>query len=596
MNYRAITSLFVLLLFSGQMIYAQAAQTRIVRLKNFDPGLQGFGFSNYGNDDEHQWQDDLGVDDLIRLHGAKAVCTSGTTAKDCVLDAAARKWLEGMMKTIDNGRCTGMAVASLRFMDGGAFKGLRGVGQFEPGAQSVFSLKNVPPIENYIAYYWLTQVFREVASVKEKTSTYKPVQIAQIIQNAIATGSERYTLAIEKYEEVGGARRKYDGHEFTPFAVEDLGKMYRLYIYDNNHPQQTRYMYISKEGDQRWWYSSADTQEDKNPDYIGNAYTETLALTANSWREKRCFRPMFGYDGPALTGCRADTAMATDRLGFEFQKASFSPQQQDYTGEDAQFFLTGDGDMMVIDNGERIGFDPRDNSFNDEVTDGIDGEILGGLGHNIPHILVPYERSGPDYILYFCGKFLDKESVMDFVFSAPDFTVGFENIRLDPGEVLIAHVSRDGQRIKFETSQKDGETPTVYYAFDSRDGSGYSYITEVGGESLSAGQWVQMNFDFAKGKLYFADNDGNEDAYDIELIRIAPNGSEQVYAQNDLEIPGNDSYEMDFGAWQGEGKPVCFREDKDGDGDFTDDGPCVLEPDEPEPPNYDDSLVIRERP
>ena len=166
--------------------------------------------------------------------------------------------------------------------------------------------------------------------------------------------------------------------------------------------------------------------------------------------------------------------------------------------------------------------------------------------------------------IIFSGKYVDQESDFDFVFSAPGFTVGLEGIRLDPFETLTARISYDGEEISF-TSSADGETPDVFFAFDDDDDTEASYLTEIGGVELSRGTTLTFNFDFQNGKLFMTDDDGNEDAYDIELIRINADGTEQVYVQNDLNIGDTNRYEMDIGDWDGVG-PMCFKDDEDGDG------------------------------
>ncbi|MEO7660423.1 MAG: hypothetical protein ABIV48_12490, partial [Pyrinomonadaceae bacterium] len=93
----------------------------------------------------------------------------------------------------------------------------------------------------------------------------------------------------------------------------------------------------------------------------------------------------------------------------------------------------------------------------------------------------------------------------------------------------------------------------------------FSYITEIGGVDLEAGTALTMEFDFETGKLYFSDDDGNEDEYDIDLIRINPDGTEQKVHLENLNIGKVDKYQMDFGSWDGKGS-ICFKDDEDGDG------------------------------
>ena len=542
-------------------------QTSFVSLLGFAPQSSGFGFKNYGND-KHFWQDDLGAEDLIRLVGAQATCLSGTTAKNCVMDASPRKWLEEQLKAIDKGRCTGMAVACLRFNQGRGFKGKNSLSSFQPGVRSPFGLRLDPSLENYFAYYWLTQVFDEVSQPKIETAKKGPLEIVKMLTAALESKSDLYTMSIYKYEK----GRVFDGHEFNPFAVEDMGTRYRISIYDNNYPGATRYLYVNKGGTQAWSYSSANVQNAK-PDYVGDINTQTLSITANSWRDGKCFDPPFGRDAGKADGCGSQTV---SMVNAAYRGDSFSNpfQTTDDDGEDAEFFLTGDGDMLVTDGGRRIGYDSKTNRSYNESKDAISDLIVGGLGFDLPHFTFPYREQGDPYKIVFSGKYLTSESVMDFVFSGPGFTVGFNEIRLDPRETLTAEISRDGEAITF-TASSDGQTPEVFYAFDADDDANASYITTIGGVALDAGKALTYEFDIATGKLFFSDDDGNEDAYDIDLIRINANGTEQIFQQDDLDIGKADRYEMDFGNWDGKGN-MCFKDDDDGDG--FDDEECEQPP------------------
>lgn len=527
----------------------------ILMLSGFDPKVAGFGFKNFGNN-KHHWQDDLGADDLIRLVGVQATCVRNTNARNCVMDASPRKWLEEHLKAIGGGRCTGIAVACLRFNRGQGFKGRNSVSGFQPGVRTPFGLKQDQPLENFFAYYWLTQVFDEVNLPKIEISKKGPAEIARIIGSSFENKTESYTLAIYKYDR----GRVYEGHEFTPFAVEDLGTRYRVSVYDNNFPGETRYLIVNKGGSQAWSYSSAKTQTQK-PDYVGDKNTQTLYITANSWRDGKCFDPPFGRDSDRADGCGPQ---AVSIVNAAFHPVAFRNSFQDDDGEDVQFFLTGEGEMLLVDDGERLGYDPAADRFYNEIPDAISDSIIGGLGYDLPNFTLPYDETGDPYKIVFSGKFLRKESVIDFVFSGPGFTVGFTEIRLDPKETLTAEISRDGEEITF-TASADGETPEVFFAFDADDDNDFSYITEIGGVELDAGKALTMEFDFETGKLYFSDDDGNEDEYDIDLIRINPDGTEQKVHIENLNIGRVDKYLMDFGSWDGKG-PICFKDDEDGDG------------------------------
>ncbi len=543
------------------------AQSKIIASLNFDPKINGFGFSNYRNIGD-KWKDDVGTDDMIRMFGVNAVCKN-RDANKCVMHADARSWLERQLKAMDIGHCEGIAVASLRMQSSLPFKKKTSPENFQNNARAAYNLSLLQPLENYIAYFWITQTFDEVSVPSRKLAEKGPLEILKVLIDSFNKKSDTFLLSFWKHDNRGN----YDGHAVTPFAIEENGTNYRILVYDNNYPSQTRYLIVNKNAAQDWSYSAEPTQNFQKPDYVGNLRSQTLQATATSWREGKCFDPSFAEDeDKGGGGC----GMIAKLEKSPFMNASLL-RPSDADGEDAEFFLTGEGDMLVIDgNGDRIGYDPRDDTFYEEPENANAQLLVGGFGIDAPHYTVPYEETGKPYTIIFSGRHLTRESTMDFVFSAPGFTVGFDNIQLDPNETLTAVISDNGEQISF-TASADGETPKVFYSFDPDDNSKASYLTEIGGVALSAKKTLSYEFDLDNGKLYFSDNDGNEDQYDIELIRLNANGTEQVYEQNDLDVGKTDKYEMDFGSWKGSGD-MCFKDDNEGDG--FDDEICTEEPNE----------------
>jgi hypothetical protein len=557
---------FVIWIFAGLLSAALfapqmrlAAQSTMLAELNFDPAKNGFSFKNYNNK-YNTWKDDIDKADLIRMFGIKAVCKSGTSLKNCVEHASTRRWAEERLEQLEIGHCEGMSVASFRFGLGLPFKGKRSPSQFQAGASQTFDIKFDQAIQNYISYYSITQVLPEVREKTEATAAEGPIAIVQTLIEGMKNRTDTFLLGMRKYDPASG--RISDGHAVSPFKVEDTGSRYKIHVYDNNFPGKTRYVFVDKNAAEGWQFAS---KADGKSDYIGNKRTQTLDLTATSWRDGLCFSSSFEKDLAATVGCGDGLIAARPSENVFFRNASYVQRPMQTGDEHAEFFLTGDGEMLVVDaDNRRLGYDPRVNQYFREIPDSSTTLINGGLGYNVPSFAIPYEEEDDEYEIVFSGKYLDQESDFDFVFSAPGFTVGLDDIRLDPGETLTAKISYDGEEISF-TSSADGETPDVFFAFDDEDDSQASYLTEIGGVELSRGTTLAFNFDFEHGKLFMTDSDGNEDAYDIELIRINADGTEQVYVQDDLNIGDANRYEMDFGDWDGKG-PMCFKDDEDGDG------------------------------
>ena len=160
------------------------AQANILASLDFDIHEDGFAFKNYQNEGE-DWKNDIGAEDLIRMFGVKAVCKSGTNAQNCVMKAAARKWIEHYLEAMDIGHCEGIAVASLRFKTELAFKKRILPKEFQSEASTAYQLKLQQNIRNYVAYYWITQTFDEVTIPTKKMAELGPVKMVGILIDAM---------------------------------------------------------------------------------------------------------------------------------------------------------------------------------------------------------------------------------------------------------------------------------------------------------------------------------------------------------------------------------------------------------------------------
>jgi hypothetical protein len=86
----------------------------------------------------------------------------------------------------------------------------------------------------------------------------------------------------------------------------------------------------------------------------------------------------------------------------------------------------------------------------------------------------------------------------------------------------------------------------------------------------------------ARHPTFFKDNDPDRDLYDVTVSRTNPDGTEDFYENDDLDLgKKSDNYEMDFSKWDGKGD-MCFEEDEQGNG--FDDEECTKEPNEKKKP------------
>ena len=204
---------------------------------DFNPMRDGFRFENYRNEGD-RWKDDLGADDLMRMFGSRTSCDA-LEGRNCkTLRAAAAQWRDEMLEAMNIGRCEGMAVACLRMRDGLPFKGGGTAAAFQPGAGNTYALRRSDRLENYIAYFWVTQTFDEVKRLTEATAAAGPVKIVQTLQAAFRDDTDSYVLRFAKFDPKTNEIK--EPHAIVPFGVEELPDRFVLKVYDNRYPGQTR--------------------------------------------------------------------------------------------------------------------------------------------------------------------------------------------------------------------------------------------------------------------------------------------------------------------------------------------------------------------
>jgi hypothetical protein len=526
----------------AHFVNPQDAAGQIIARIDFDPEEDGFGFRNYGRD--HDGSEDLDVSDMIMIFGAKAVCIEGSTPDDCVLYETADEWRENQIEGMTGGHCDGFSVASMRTWMNLPFRGKIEPKQWQAEAQITNDLEFGGDLANYIAYYHILQSLKEVSTFRANSFKIPPSGIVKMLIESFRTGKEYYTLGVGM--RVNGKYTR--GHSILPFAVEDMGGgEYRIHVYDNNFPGQTKYVTVYG-NDETWRYRTASDPSKTASDYVGNRQTQTLSLKRMSDRNRRIYQCPFCEDKAANGGSE----------GADGSEASAD------SSEHITFSFGGEADLLITDPvGKQIGFDGRA-----EVNQIPGAEIIyndGGLDLNYsPSYSLPFTPlAKAHYEVTITGRDLDEEINADLEISAPGFVVGLENVLLDPNESLTVSISPDGQTITF-TASSDGETPTIYVTTeDGPDEPSYSF--EVGGVSIDAGKTLTMTVDIEKGKVFFEDTDGNEDSYDVAFERTGADGKKSKFVKNDIDMPGNDDFEIDLGKWNAENEP-CIEDDDDGDG------------------------------
>jgi len=560
----AVAALFLLTittpLFGGWA--SSGLSGEIVASIGFDPKLHGFGFRNFGKNPD--FDEDLTEDDMIRIFGAANVCIEGTTAADCILYETADRWVEEALEKMNNGHCDGFSVASLRMFVGKPFKGRKNPAAFQRGAVNLFDLRKDGVTSNYVSFYQTLTFLKETYIFRTPTFKKKPSEILAMIEASMESKKELYTLEVWMRE----AGKMTRGHSILPIAVEEMDDedVYRIHVYDNNYPGQTKYVTINTKNE-TWRYHTANNPAETARDYVGNASTQTLGLKRLSDRSRSRYECPFCDEDEALETDDDESAYRTPRFP-PFMSASFamSSNRRNSGGETINISSSGDVDLLISDGtGKRIGYDGAKKTTVNEIPGALENVIAGNGEEDIsPEYVIPVNAANKKAYRINVGG-TDSEYMSDLQIFGAGFVVGFDDISVDKGESLNMTVSPDGRELSF-TASADGETPSLYIATDSGENKP-SYEFEIGGITLAAGKTVSIKLDPDKGLVYFKDDDGDADKYDVEISRTNPNGTVDVFEDYDMDIGKGNSYVLNFGAWDGKGS-LCAKDDSDDDGNL----------------------------
>ena len=516
---------------------AQVAKPNIIASIDFDPTHDGYSFRNYGGK-THDGSEDLDADDLIELFGAENVCIEGSKADDCVLYETADEWREKMIKMADGGHCLGFSVTAMRMFLDLPYREKTTPADFQKGAEAPHDLKPDEDLFNLIAHFHIVQTLREVYSFRGSGFKIGPAGVLKLLTESFRSGKEHYDLAI--FNKVNGKLER--GHSVLPFAIEDMGGgIVRIHVYDNNFPGQTKYVTINTKTSE-WRYRTASNPSDVAHDYVGNASTNSLSLNQIS---------DFDYEEYECPFCEKPGGKAKT-AGPRQVKVSFS----------------GVADLLITDpNKKQIGYDAKTKTEVNQIG-GADIIYSGGDGLEdydySPTYAMPYNPAAKTpYNILISGNDVNSEEDADLSVEGPGFVIGFSDILLDPKEQLAVSIAPDGKTLSF-TASSDGETPTIFITTEAGPNKP-SYSFEVGGVSIDGGKTLTMTVDVEHGKVFFKDNDRNEDAYDVHIERTNADGTKIKFDAKDIDQPGSDNFEVDFSKWDGS-HPLCVEDDDDGDG------------------------------
>lgn len=247
---RRVRGWIALTALAALLVHAPSASANIVADSGLRPNPDGFSFENYGFG-----YADLNAAQMQRIYGRR-VCMSGKGEK-CVLRPVMRFLVMASNLALGGGHCYGIAILSeaiyqRHLLPRLGFTSLTQLGA--PGPDSTtfeIPLEGNVRLQRAIARAWFYQT---LPSVKRAVVKGRPSQVLDRLIEELQKGKdnpEAWTLAVWAPEGTGG-------HAITPYAVEEVGDgTYKIWVYDNNYPDDdTRYVTVDTNAD-RWEYEIA---------------------------------------------------------------------------------------------------------------------------------------------------------------------------------------------------------------------------------------------------------------------------------------------------------------------------------------------------
>ena len=119
---------------------------------------------------------------------------------------------------------------------------------------------------------------------------------------------------------------------------------------------------------------------------------------------------------------------------------------------------------MLITNatGQRIGYDPASGQMVNEIPD---AQIIPLKGTARSMYRLPLQEGAKLYDVTVSGQTIAREVSTNLVMIGPGYVVGFEDIRLQPAQVLEMSLSADGRQLIFEEGQTH-HAPQVFMGID----------------------------------------------------------------------------------------------------------------------------------
>ena len=217
---------------------------------DFEPTVDGFSFANFSGG---QGDAQVRAEDLVDMFGRDGLCMA-TDTDECVPYPGVSIFLERLNTVLASGLCYGMSSVAMNYFGGGialADLGIRG--------SNLIEIPKDKAIQRLIAKHHVMQFSNEYRDSLDQFLTMAPVDIAEELWRLfsdIDNSSIPYALALYTVD---------GGHSVTPTRIQKFTDSYRVFVYDSNWPQETRWVDINR-GSNGWSYqaTSKNNQSTEN--------------------------------------------------------------------------------------------------------------------------------------------------------------------------------------------------------------------------------------------------------------------------------------------------------------------------------------------
>jgi hypothetical protein len=507
------------LLVLGVIIYCSTttnleAQGKTLVDTGFRPKPSGFSFPNWGGD-EHP-SSDLTPNDLVQLFGER-VCVRWQ-GDNCVPTPGAALWLEQQNSAMKGGRCEGMAALSSAFH-------VNSENPSEYGASPTFALTPANRgLLTTISTYWVTQNLEPVSQNTRATKEWSLQQIVDFLVDNLGSKKDYATLGIYSED---------SGHAITPYKIDEISpKVYRVYVYDNNHPGEEKYVEIDA-GKNRWKYALAaiNPSEDPSP-WEGGIGSMDVTLLSSRYAPLAC--PFCGEHAPP----RAPKP-ANGPQGPRAPSVNSDLITLETPARCSQIVVIGKKDKKQFSVGK---------VKKNEIKGASMSQRRGSRGCTVK---LPSTQQY-DFQLVDDGR-PSRAPMTDVFMYVPGSVYSISNVALSQGSTQTLSIGTNTFTFQAGGSQK----PTLRIANECGDSLGYYEIKDL---TLNDGYAFNVE-EGADGKLAFSDNDPNLDSYDLKVEDIEEDGTKS-YEYEDVDVTDEGKAVIDVDDPNG----VDLDSDSDGDG------------------------------